>query len=155
VSGQLLEKRIGTDDPALPVEDQYGRLGVRQEAGRQLLFLVKHFVKPSALGFLLAPNELRFVGVTDGRAHNMMFGPHLDRGELIEAELNLDMAAATGMETLYGYRDLAETYLAMGREADGLRAVKKDLRINHPWVGRACERLVEMTHDAMKAIWVW
>jgi hypothetical protein len=90
-----------------------------------------------------------------GKAHLVMFGLHLDRGELIEGELNLDMAAATGMETLYGYRDLAEAYLAMGREADGLRAVKKDLRINHPWVGGACQRLAEMTHDAAKAMWVW
>jgi len=90
-----------------------------------------------------------------GKAHLVLFGMHLDRGELIEAELNLDMAAATGLPTLYGYRDLAETYLAMGRDADGLRAVKKDLHVKHPWVGQAWERLVEVTHDATKAIWVW
>jgi hypothetical protein len=90
-----------------------------------------------------------------GRAHHLLFGLHLNRGELIEAELNLDMAAATGLATLYGYRDLAETYLAMDREADALRAAKKDLRNNHPWVGEVCERLAQMTHAVTKEMWVW
>jgi hypothetical protein len=90
-----------------------------------------------------------------GKAHHVLYGLHLNRGELIEAELNLDMAAATGVATLYGYRDLAETYLAMDREADALRAAKKDLRNNHPWVGEVYERLAEMTHAAAKEMWVW
>jgi hypothetical protein len=90
-----------------------------------------------------------------GKAHHLLFGLHLDRGELIAAELNLDMAAATGLTTLYGYRDLAEAYLTMGRDADGLRAVQKDLRINHPWVGQACERLVGLTQAATRTMWVW
>jgi tetratricopeptide (TPR) repeat protein len=100
---------------------------------------------------------LAALGATNfaGKAHHMLFGLHLDRGELIEAELNLDMAAATGMATLYGYRDLAEVYLAVGREVDGARAVRKELRLNHPWVGEACERLAEMTHTAARAVWVW
>jgi hypothetical protein len=100
---------------------------------------------------------LAALGATNfaGKAHHILFGLHLDRGELIEAELNLDMAAATGMATLYGYRDLAEAYLAMGRDADGLRALKKDVRVNYPWIGRACERLAEMTQDAKTGMWLW
>jgi hypothetical protein len=100
---------------------------------------------------------LAALGATNfaGKAHHVLFGLHLDRGELIEAELNLDMAAVTGMATLYGYRDLAEAYLAAGRDADGFRAVKKDVRINYPWIGRACERLAEMTHETTKGMWVW
>jgi hypothetical protein len=100
---------------------------------------------------------LAALGATNfaGKAHHVLFGMHLDRGDLIEAELNLDMAAATGMATLYGYRDLAEAYLAAGRDADGFRAVKKDVRINYPWIGRACERLAEMTHETTKGMWVW
>jgi tetratricopeptide (TPR) repeat protein len=90
-----------------------------------------------------------------GKAHHLLFGLQLNRGELIEAELNLDMAAATGVATLHGYRDLAETYLAMDREADALRAAKKDLRNNHPWVGQLCEQLAEITHAATKEMWVW
>ena len=90
-----------------------------------------------------------------GKAHHLLFGLHLDRAELVEAEQNLDMAAATGLATLDGYRDLAETYLAMRREADGLRAIKKDLRLNHPWIRRVCERLVELTNDGANEMWVW
>lgn len=100
---------------------------------------------------------LAALGATNfaGKAHHVLFGLHMDRGELIEAELNLDMAAATGMAALYGYRDLAEAYLTMGRDADGLRAAKKDVRINYPWIGRACERLAEMTHRTTRGMWVW
>jgi tetratricopeptide (TPR) repeat protein len=100
---------------------------------------------------------LAALGATNfpGKAHLTMFGLHLDRGELIEGELNLDMAAATGMATLYGYRDLAETYLAMGRELDAARAVRKDVRTNHAWIGRAYERLADLTGAAAKAAWVW
>ena len=109
------------------------------------------FVVPRVGDLLTALGADNFAG----KACMMLFGLHLDRGELIEAELNLDMAAATGMPTLYGYRDLAETYLTMGREADGLRTAKKDLRVNYPWLGQACKQLAEMTHDAARAMWVW
>jgi tetratricopeptide (TPR) repeat protein len=100
---------------------------------------------------------LAALGATNfaGRAHLLMFGLHLDRCELIEAELNLDMAAATGMATLDGYRDLAETYLTVGREVDAARAARKDLWANYPWVEQACERFANLTEAAVKAGWVW
>jgi hypothetical protein len=90
-----------------------------------------------------------------GKAHHLLFALHLDRRELIEAELNLDMAAATGLQTLYGYQDLAEAYLDADRQADGMRVLNKDLHTNHPWVGRACDRLADLTYGVARGMWVW
>jgi hypothetical protein len=79
----------------------------------------------------------------------------LDQGRLIEAEVNLDAAAATGLATLYGYRDLAENYVELDQHADAVRVLNKELQINHPEVLRAWDRLEEMTKAAVKGIWVW
>lgn len=90
-----------------------------------------------------------------GRAHHMLFGLLLDQGRLIEAEVNLDAAAATGIATLHGYRDLADNYLQMDRHGDAMRTLKKELQVNHPEVVRAWEGLEEMTKAAVKGTWVW
>lgn len=90
-----------------------------------------------------------------GKAHHLLFGICLDRAELVTAEVHLDAAAATGVATLYGYQDLGETYLALDRPADALRAARKDLEINHPWVGETWNRLNEMTYATVKGMWVW
>jgi tetratricopeptide (TPR) repeat protein len=90
-----------------------------------------------------------------GKAHHLLYGLCLDRGELVTAEIHLDQAAATGIATLYGYQDLATTYLAMERHADALRAARKDLRLNHPWVAGAWGRLEDLTYATVKGMWVW
>lgn len=89
-----------------------------------------------------------------GKAHNMLFGLLLERGELADAEFQLDRAAETGI-ALHGYQDLATAYLEQGRNADAVRVGAKDLQINHPWLRALCERMAEMTLDSAKAIWVW
>ena len=90
-----------------------------------------------------------------GKAHHLLYGICLDRAELVTAEVHLDSAAATGVATLYGYQDLGETYLALDRPADALRAARKDLEINHPEVGETWNRLNEMTYATVKGMWVW
>ena len=90
-----------------------------------------------------------------GKAHNMLFGLLLERGELADAEFHLDRATDTGLAALYGYQDLATAYLDQGRRPDALRVAAKDLQVNHPWLRRLCERIAEMTPDTAKAICVW
>lgn len=90
-----------------------------------------------------------------GKAHHTLFGLLMDRGELVVAETHLDAAADTGIATLYGYEDLATTYLAEDRPADALRVLRKDLALNHAWVGRAWHQLDDATHAAAKGTWVW
>jgi tetratricopeptide (TPR) repeat protein len=90
-----------------------------------------------------------------GKAHHLLFGICLDRGELATAERHLDEAAATGIATLHGYQDLGETYLALHRPADALRAARKDVRNNHPEIGETWNRLNEATYQSVKGMWVW
>ena len=88
-----------------------------------------------------------------GKAHHLLFALHLERGELVEAELNLDAAAATGLATLYGYQDLAETYLQTNRQVDAIRVLNKDLEANHAGVLRAYEWIAQMMKT--NVAWVW
>jgi hypothetical protein len=90
-----------------------------------------------------------------GKAHHLLFGLCLDRGELIAAEVHLDAAVATGVAPLYGYQDLGNTYLALDRHADALRAAEKDLGINHPWLVDTWRQLNGATYEAVKGMWVW
>jgi len=90
-----------------------------------------------------------------GKAHNMLFGLLLERGELADAKFHLDRATDTGIAALYGYQDLATAYLHQGCNADAVRVAAKDLQVNHPWLLRLCERMAVMTQDTAKAMWVW
>ncbi len=90
-----------------------------------------------------------------GKAHHLLFGHCLDRAELVAAEVHLDAAVATGVAPLYGYQDLGNTYLALDRHADALRAAEKDLRINHPEIGETWNRLSVATYQSVKGMWVW
>jgi tetratricopeptide (TPR) repeat protein len=90
-----------------------------------------------------------------GKAHNVLFGLLLERGELADAEFHLDRATDTGIAALYGYQDLATAYLDQGCNAAAVRVAAKDLQVNHSSLLRLCERMAEMTQDTAKAIWVW
>jgi tetratricopeptide (TPR) repeat protein len=111
----------------------------------------KKRVVPRVGDLLVALEADNFVG----KAHHLLYALHLDRRELIQAELNLDMAGATGLATLYGYQDLADAYLADERYVDAKRALRKDLQANHGWVGRAYDRLAVTAYDAARNVWVW
>jgi hypothetical protein len=89
-----------------------------------------------------------------GKAHHLLFGLDLDRGDLRQAEEHLDLAVATGIAPLYGYADLAETYTAQEQPADAVRAAGKDIAVNHPVLreaGRECRELLEQVWYG----WVW
>lgn len=90
-----------------------------------------------------------------GKAHHLLFGLYLEGGNLSVAEFHLDEAAATGVAVLYGYRDLAATYLEEGRGGDVLRVASKDLDVNQPWIRPLCERLAEMAREGAFSRWVW
>jgi tetratricopeptide (TPR) repeat protein len=90
-----------------------------------------------------------------GKAHHVLFGLHLDQGELASAEFHLERAAATGLAVLYGYRDLAAAYLDQGQNADAIRLALKDLDINQPWLGKLSGRLTETVQAISDKIWVW
>ena len=86
---------------------------------------------------LLAMGADNFVG----KAHNLLFGLHLDRGELLAAELDLDAAVATGIAPLYGYQDLAEAYVTANQPQVLTRLLRKDLTAGEPRLVAACDRL--------------
>jgi tetratricopeptide (TPR) repeat protein len=87
-----------------------------------------------------------------GKAHHLLFGLYLRGGELAVAEQHLDQAAATGIATLYGYRDLAEMCLEQGEYAALPRLAAKELRANHPEIARLGRRLCELTGDVTAGI---
>jgi tetratricopeptide (TPR) repeat protein len=91
-----------------------------------------------------------------GKAHHLLYGLHLDRGELLNAEVDLDAAVASGVCPLYGYRDLAEAYVNAGQPQVLTRLMHKDLNAAEPWLRPACERLVQWTREAVTPEpWVW
>jgi hypothetical protein len=90
-----------------------------------------------------------------GKAHHLVFGVQLVRGELGEAEFHLDRAADSGIAVLYGYRDLAERYLGIGRNSAALRVLNKDLVRNHPWVEPVGKWLWQAVQSHGDAAWVW
>ena len=108
-------------------------------------------IVPTAGDIIAALGADNFVG----KAHHVLFGLQLKRGELGNAETHLDQAAATGIAVLYGYRDLAMEYLDDGRNADAVRVAEKDLQINNPWVLAFCERLTALVSGTAKTVWVW
>jgi hypothetical protein len=90
-----------------------------------------------------------------GKAHHLLFGLYFDGGNLSVAEFHLDQAAATGIAVLYGYRDLAATYLDEGLTSDALRVAGKDLDVNQPWIRPLCKRLAELSREGTVSGWVW
>lgn len=88
-----------------------------------------------------------------GKAHHVLFGLRLDRGELAMAEQHLERAAATGIAVLHGYQDLAEGYLLAGENCAAIRCGKKDFALNHPEVARFVQWLADAKPAA--AGWVW
>jgi hypothetical protein len=90
-----------------------------------------------------------------GKAHHLLFGLHLSRGELTDAEFHLQEAVLTGIAPLYGSRDLGEAYLGGGADADAARLALKDLQTRYPELGRFCERLAEWTTEAARRSWTW
>ena len=108
-------------------------------------------VVPRVGDLLVALGADNFVG----QSHHLLYGLLRDRGNLTVAEFHLDQAAGSGIPVADSYRGLAAAYLDDGRSADGLRVARKDLDVNHPWVRPLCDRLIEMTLDSAKAIWVW
>jgi hypothetical protein len=84
-----------------------------------------------------------------GKAHHLLFGLEMDRGELRQAEEHLDLAAATGVAPLFGYADLAEAYTVQEQPADALRAMRKDLAANYPLLWEAGQEMKE----AMNRVW--
>jgi tetratricopeptide (TPR) repeat protein len=109
------------------------------------------FIVPCVGDLLLAMGADNFVG----KAHNLLFGLHLDRGELLAAELDLDAAVATGIAPLYGYQDLAEAYVTANQPQVLTRLMQKDLDATTPWLRPACERLIRWTREATADSWLW
>jgi hypothetical protein len=90
-----------------------------------------------------------------GKAHNLLFGLHLDRGELLAAELHLDAAVATGVAALYGYQDLAEAYVNLDQPQVLARLMRKDLEANEPLLVAACNRLMQWQRETFADPWLW
>lgn len=89
-----------------------------------------------------------------GKAHHLLFGLEMERGQLAGAEDHLDQAVATGIAPLYGYEDLAEAYLAQGQEAAALRAGRKDMQANYPLLWQAGQEMREAVERVWEG-WVW
>jgi tetratricopeptide (TPR) repeat protein len=101
---------------------------------------------------------LRALGADNfaGKAHHLLYGLHLDRGELLAAELDLDAAVATGLAPLYGYQDLAEAYVDGGQPQVLVRLLRKDMDAAEPWLRPACQRLLQWTREAVTpGPWFW
>jgi hypothetical protein len=90
-----------------------------------------------------------------GKAHNLLFGLHLDRGELLAAELHLDAAVATGVAALYGYQDLAEAYVNLDQPQVLARLMRKDLQANEPQLVAAYNRLMQWQRETFADPWLW
>jgi len=87
------------------------------------------------------------------KAHMRLFGLHLDRGELLAAELDLD--AAVGIAPLYGYQDLAEAYVTANQPQVLTRLLRKDLTATEPRLVAAYDRLTQWTREATADPWLW
>jgi tetratricopeptide (TPR) repeat protein len=110
----------------------------------------ERIVVPCVGDLLVALEADNFVG----KAHHLLFGLELERGQAAGAEEHLDLAVATGIAPLYGYADLAEVYLAQGNEPAALRAGRKDLAANYPLLWQAGQEM----QDAIQGVWegwVW
>jgi tetratricopeptide (TPR) repeat protein len=110
----------------------------------------ERIVVPCVGDLLVAMEADNFVG----KAHHLLFGLELERGDAAGAEEHLDLAVTTGIAPLFGYADLAEVYLAQGDEAAALRAARKDLAANYPLLWEAGEEM----NAAIKGMWegwVW
>ena len=102
-------------------------------------------------------NLLAAIGADNfaGKAHHTLFGVLMKRGELDAAEFHLGQAAQSGMEVLYGYRDLAEAYLIQERNADAVRALGMDLQVQFPWAVAMCERMVGAWKESLSREFAW
>jgi hypothetical protein len=89
-----------------------------------------------------------------GKAHHLLYGLEMDRGQLRQAEEHLDQAVATGIAPLFGYGDLAEGYLALEQPADALRATQKDMAANYPLLWEAGQEM-KATLERMWEGWDW
>lgn len=108
-------------------------------------------VVPAVADLLRALGADNFVG----KAHQLLFGLHLDQGELGDAEFHLDRAAATGVAVLDGYQELAVGCLDAGRTADALRLLRKHLAATEPWLADVCQRLLGPATVTQQPVWVW
>jgi hypothetical protein len=84
-----------------------------------------------------------------GKAHHLLYGMEMDRGQLRQAEEHLDQAVATGIAPLFGYGDLAEGYLTRQQPADALRVTQKDMAANYPLLWEAGREM----KAALERIW--
>lgn len=115
-------------------------------------YMEETVIVPRVADLLTAIGAVNFAG----KAHNLLFGLHLDRGELLAAELHLDAAVATGIAPLYGYRDLAEAYVAYDQPQALVRLMQKDLDTAAPWLRPATNRLMQWTQEALQPEpWLW
>jgi tetratricopeptide (TPR) repeat protein len=110
----------------------------------------ERIVAPRVGDLLVALQADNFVG----KAHHLLFGLEMDRGQLAGAEDHLDQAVATGIAPLYGYEDLAEAYLVQGQEAAALRAGQKDLAANYPLLWQAGQEMRKAIEGVWEG-WVW
>lgn len=107
------------------------------------------FAAPTAGDLLVALGADNFVG----KSHNVLFGLHMDQGELMIAELHLDAAVQTGIAPLNGYRDLAERHLLVGQNRDAVRLARKDFEANCPELAQAIHWLLRSEQPALS--WTW
>ena len=106
---------------------------------------------PRTVDLLAAIGADNFVG----KAHHTLFGTLLKRGELDAAEYHLGQAAQSGIEVLFGYRDLAEAYLVDERNSDALRAIGMDLQVQFPWTAQMHARMIESWRQSLRRDFVW
>jgi tetratricopeptide (TPR) repeat protein len=110
----------------------------------------EEFVVPRVGDLLVALEANNFVG----KAHHLLFGIEMDRGQLRQAEEHLDQAVATGIAPLFGYGDLTEGYLALEQRADALRVTQKDMAANYPLLWEAGQEMKAALEQVWES-WVW
>jgi hypothetical protein len=89
-----------------------------------------------------------------GKAHHLLFGLEMDRGELRQAEEHLDLAVAAGVAPLFGYEDLAAAYTVEEQPADALRAMRKDFAANYPLLWEAGQEMKATMKEVWEG-WTW
>jgi tetratricopeptide (TPR) repeat protein len=67
----------------------------------------------------------------EAQAHNILGAMYLDRGALDQAEVHMDAAYDGGANVVFGFRDLAQQYEALGRNGDAARVYLKAME-NEP-----------------------
>jgi tetratricopeptide (TPR) repeat protein len=110
----------------------------------------EEFVVPRVGDLLVALEANNFVG----KAHHLLFGIEMDRGQLRQAEEHLDQAVATGIAPLFGYGDLTVGYLALEQRADALRVTQKDMAANYPLLWEAGQEMKAALKQVWEG-WVW